>query len=52
MIFCSEKEAAVCLYSHSGRLDYGGFFGGDPAFVAWTTDLFLYYWDRASHCMP
>lgn len=52
MIFCTEKDAALCLYSTDNRMDYAGFFGNDPAFVNWTRDLFDFYWEKASRCLP
>lgn len=50
LVFCTEKEAALCLHTTEGRMDYTGFFGKDPLFVTWTRDLFEYYWDRGQHC--
>ncbi len=52
LIFCTEKEAALCLQTIEGRMDYMGFFGKDPSFVNWTKDLFSYYWDKAQRCIP
>ncbi len=52
LIFCTEKEAAVCFQTFDGRIDYTGFFGKDPMFVNWTRELFSHYWDRAQRCIP
>jgi predicted transcriptional regulator len=52
MIVCTEKEAAICLYSLDGRIDYTGFIGKDPLFVNWIADLFEFYWEKASWCLP
>jgi predicted transcriptional regulator len=52
LIFCTEKEAALCLQTTDGRMDYTGFYGKDPAFVNWTRELFCYYWDRGQRCIP
>ncbi len=46
VIFCTEKEAAICFPSLDGRMDYAGFFGKDPMFLNWAKDLYLYYWDK------
>ena len=50
MIFCTEKEAGFCLPTTEGRMDYAGFFSKDPKFVTWTSDLFLYFWERGKRC--
>ncbi len=52
VIFCTEKEAAICLPTSAGRLDYAGFFGKDPMFVNWTKELFEFYWNRGQRCFP
>ena len=52
MIFCTEKEAGICLPLTEGRMDYAGFFSKDQMFVNWTGDLFQYYWDRGKRCFP
>jgi predicted transcriptional regulator len=52
MTFCTEKEAALCLQTTEGRIDYTGFFGKDPSFVGWTKDLFEFYWSKGQRCMP
>ena len=46
----TEKVAGVSFLSIDGRPDYALFFGKDPAFLRWTHDLFLYYWERAKKC--
>jgi predicted transcriptional regulator len=51
MVFCTEKEAAICLYSTEGRMDYAGFFGKDTAFVNWVKELFEFYWQQANYCL-
>jgi predicted transcriptional regulator len=52
MIFCTEKEAAICLHNNEGRMDYTGFFGKDPLFVNWVKELFEFYWEKAQRCIP
>jgi predicted transcriptional regulator len=52
VVFCSEKEAALCLPTMDGRLDYAGFNGSDPMFRLWTEDLFSYYWERGKRVIP
>jgi predicted transcriptional regulator len=47
VIVLTEKEAAICFRFSEGRVDYAGFIGKDEAFLDWTKDLFLYYWDKA-----
>jgi len=46
IVVITEKEAFVSLLSMDGKLDPSGFFGSDPSFVKWVTDLFLHYWDQ------
>jgi len=48
-IVCTEKEAAICLPSTEGRMDYAAFYGTDQIFVNWATEVFLYYWDKGKH---
>ena len=43
----TEKAATMCFRFNNGRLDYGGFYGTDPAFLRWIKDLFEYYWQNA-----
>lgn len=43
----TENAATACFRFNDGRLDYGGFYGKDPAFLNWVNDLFLYYWQKA-----
>lgn len=52
VIFCTEKEAAICLHTTDGRMDYTGFFGKDPTFVNWVRELFSFYWDKGARCIP
>jgi predicted transcriptional regulator len=47
IIALTEKMAGVCFRQIGGRMDYAGFFGGDPVFHDWVKDLFLYYWEKA-----
>lgn len=49
-LIVSERIAGVRFPSIDGRQDYALFYGDDPAFLRWTHDLFLYYWDRAKKC--
>lgn len=42
----TEKEAVICFRLVGGKVDYAGFFGRDPAFLNWTKDLFLHYWNK------
>ena len=51
-IVCTEKEAAICLPSTNGRMDYAAFYGTDQMFVNWIRDVFLYYWDKGKPCNP
>jgi predicted transcriptional regulator len=48
----NEKFAGVNLLSIDGRTDNAVFYGKDPAFLRWATDLFLYYWELGKHCYP
>ena len=43
----TEKAATMCFRFNNGRLDYGGFYGTDTAFLNWVKDLFEYYWQTA-----
>lgn len=46
IIVLTEKMAGVCFRQLGGRMDYAGFFGGDPTFHNWVKDLFMYYWEK------
>ncbi len=46
VIALTEKEAAVCFRTNTGKIDYAGFHGTDEVFLCWARDLFLYFWDR------
>ena len=46
IIVLTEKKAGVCFRQLGGRMDYAGFFGGDPTLHSWVKDLFLYYWEK------
>jgi predicted transcriptional regulator len=48
----NEKFAGVNLLSIDGREDNAVFYGKDPAFLRWATDLFLYYWEQGKRCYP
>lgn len=48
----NEKFAGVNLLSIDGRADNAVFYGKDPAFLRWATDLFLYYWEQGKRCYP
>lgn len=44
----NEKVAGICFPGVDGKLDFGvGFIGSDPAFLAWSMDLFEHYWKSA-----
>ena len=43
----TEKAATMCFRFNNGRMDYGGFYGTDSAFLNWVKDLFEYYWQNA-----
>jgi predicted transcriptional regulator len=47
-IMMTEKEAMCSLPSIDGRTDYTSFIGKDPRFHKWCTDLYLYYWEKAT----
>lgn len=42
----TEKFAGICFLQIDGKVDYAGFFGSDPAFIAWVKDAFMYYWEK------
>ena len=46
-LLVTEKEALFGLPYLNGKMDYSAFFGEDPEFKGWCTDLFLYYWEEA-----
>jgi predicted transcriptional regulator len=48
----TEKEALVALHCTDGKLDYSGFISNDPAFIKWTSDLFLYHWNQTKTKYP
>jgi predicted transcriptional regulator len=45
----TETQAAVCFRLVGGKVDYASFFGADSAFHRWARDLFLFYWEKATH---
>jgi len=52
LVVITEKEALFALLTMDGQLTNSGFFGSDPLFIKWVTDLFLYYWDRTKRGYP
>jgi len=50
IIFCTEKNAGVCLRSTDGRMDYASFVSKDQKFINWARDLFLHYWNLGKPC--
>ena len=52
LVVITDKEALVSFLSMDGKIDYSGFFGSDPKFMKWITDLFLYYWDQTRRGYP
>jgi predicted transcriptional regulator len=44
ILVVTEKEALVALPFINGKQDYAAFFGSDPAFIKWVTDLHQHYW--------
>ena len=44
IVVITEKEAVVALPFVSGKSDYAAFFGNDPSFRKWMTDLYNHYW--------
>ena len=47
-IMMTEKEAMCSLPSIDGKTDYSSFVGVDSKFHKWCSDLYNYYWERAS----
>lgn len=48
VIVLNEKEAMIFFKFKTGRMDYTGFYGDDPVFINWASELFTYYWDRGT----
>ena len=46
VIVITEKEAMIALPLIGGNPDIAAFFGKDPSFKKWVTDLYLYYWEQ------
>ena len=46
VVAVTEKEAALCLRTFDGKIDYSAFYGTDPAFICWAKDFFLYFWEK------
>jgi predicted transcriptional regulator len=42
----TEKEAMLGLQFMDGNFDFAAFFGKDPIFKKWATDLYQYYWKQ------
>ena len=42
----TEKKAAICFPFFGGTPDLKAFFGEDPSFMKWTTELYLNYWNQ------
>ena len=51
ILVITEKEAMVALPLISGNPDVAAFFGKDPSFKKWATDLYLHYW-RQGKLLP
>ena len=47
IIIISEKEALYCFQRIDGNVDYPSFFGTNPTFLKWASDLYLHYWEQA-----
>lgn len=43
----TEKKAAICFPFFGGTPDLAAFFGEDPSFKKWITDLYLHYWKQS-----
>jgi predicted transcriptional regulator len=52
VLVMSEKYAGINMPSVDGRTDSAIFYGKDPAFLKWASDLFLYYWEQGKSCHP
>ena len=46
VLVITEKEAMVALPLTSGNPDVAAFFGKDPSFKKWATDLYTHYWKQ------
>jgi len=51
-VYIIENEAGVSLRLNTGPFDYAAFYGGDPQFVKWASDLFTYEWNKAKIWYP
>jgi predicted transcriptional regulator len=51
-LLINEKESAVHLRRHNGKMDYIGFFGTDEKFRKWTRDLFMFCWEKSKRWYP
>jgi predicted transcriptional regulator len=50
--FCLSWSQVAQQVDVDGRSDYALFYGKDPQFLKWATDLFLYYWNQGKPCYP
>jgi predicted transcriptional regulator len=46
VLVITEKEAMLALPLIGGNPDVAAFFGKDPSFKKWATDLYLHYWEQ------
>ena len=47
IIIKSENEGSISFPRIEGNVDFASFFGSEPSFMRYLTDLFLYSWDQA-----
>lgn len=52
LLSITEKEGFFALISKDKKLSSSGFFGSDPQFMKWVTDVFLYYWGNTKSAYP
>ncbi len=46
VLVVTEKEAMMALPFIGGNVDLAAFFGRDPSFMKWATDLYMHYWEQ------
>lgn len=46
ILAATDEEGFVSFPPVNGRWDYAGFHGKDPAFLRWTKDVFLHFWEQ------
>jgi predicted transcriptional regulator len=46
VLVITEKQAALSFPYIGGTPDVAAFFGSDSAFLKWTKDLYLHYWEQ------